>query len=99
MLERAARVLPLIVVVASACAANPPAPTVVAPARADSTLGPGDPFGGLVYGEGDLSGKYRIAEDGTINFPFVGSDPGRGQAAERDRGSDPGGPRPEADPA
>jgi protein involved in polysaccharide export with SLBB domain len=25
-----------------------------------------------VYGEEELSGKYRIAEDGTINFPLVG---------------------------
>ena len=42
------------------------------PVAADSALGPGDTFEVTVYGEGDLSGKYRIAEDGTINFPFVG---------------------------
>jgi polysaccharide export outer membrane protein len=46
--------------------AAPPAPQV------DTTLGPGDTFEVTVYGEEDLSGKHRIAEDGTIDFPLVG---------------------------
>lgn len=45
-------------------------PTIAPPA---SNLGPGDTFEVSVYGEADLSGKYRVAEDGTINFPLVGS--------------------------
>jgi polysaccharide export outer membrane protein len=44
-------------------------PTVGPPA---SNLGPGDTFEVSVYGEEDLSGKYRVAEDGAINFPLVG---------------------------
>jgi protein involved in polysaccharide export with SLBB domain len=39
----------------------------------DMTLGPGDTFEVAVYDEKDLSGKYRVADDGTINFPLVGS--------------------------
>jgi polysaccharide export outer membrane protein len=38
----------------------------------DTTLGPGDVFEVRVYGQKDLSGKHRIAPDGTINFPFLG---------------------------
>jgi protein involved in polysaccharide export with SLBB domain len=35
-------------------------------------LGPGDVFDVRVFGEQDLSGTYRVASDGTINFPLVG---------------------------
>lgn len=38
----------------------------------DMTLGPGDTFEVTVYDEKELSGKYRVADDGTINFPLVG---------------------------
>jgi protein involved in polysaccharide export with SLBB domain len=38
----------------------------------DMTLGPGDTFEVNVYGEKELSGKYQVADDGTINFPLVG---------------------------
>jgi protein involved in polysaccharide export with SLBB domain len=59
--------------VAAGCAASGP-PPVSSPSTsaADATLGPGDTFEVSVYGEADLSGKHRIAEDGTINFPLVG---------------------------
>ena len=51
-----------------------------APARGDpdrgpppmTVLGPGDVFEVRVYGEDDLSGSYRVASDGGINFPLVG---------------------------
>jgi protein involved in polysaccharide export with SLBB domain len=57
----------------SACASTPRTTALSAPpAQTESTLGPGDTFEVTVYGEEDLSGKYRISEDGTINFPFVG---------------------------
>ncbi|HVZ30862.1 MAG TPA: polysaccharide biosynthesis/export family protein [Polyangiaceae bacterium] len=46
--------------------------TIAPAAPQDYTLGAGDTFEVTVYGEEDLSGKYRIAEDGTINFPLVG---------------------------
>jgi protein involved in polysaccharide export with SLBB domain len=47
-------------------------PVVVPPAEPDTALGPGDSFEVSVYGQTDLSGKYRVDEDGSINFPLVG---------------------------
>jgi len=38
----------------------------------DTTLGNGDVFDVRVYGETDLSASYRVAQDGTIDFPYVG---------------------------
>jgi protein involved in polysaccharide export with SLBB domain len=38
----------------------------------DMTLGPGDTFEVAVYDEKELSGRYRVADDGSINFPLVG---------------------------
>lgn len=38
----------------------------------DSSLGPGDVFEIRVFGEKDLSGKYQVAPDGSIQFPFLG---------------------------
>lgn len=43
------------------------------PTDADSTLAEGDVFEVTVYGEKELSGKYRVSRSGTINFPLVGS--------------------------
>lgn len=37
-----------------------------------ATLGPGDIFEVRVYQDKDLSGKYRVAPDGSIDFPLVG---------------------------
>ena len=55
------------------CASSSPRPAPIGPPpKPDATLGSGDTFEVSVYGEADLSGKYRIAEDGTINFPLVG---------------------------
>ena len=48
---------------------NTPPPSVGAN---DTTLGPGDVFDVRVYGEQDLSSNYRVAQDGTIDFPYVG---------------------------
>jgi polysaccharide export outer membrane protein len=42
------------------------------PSHRDDRLGSEDLLEVRVYGEGDLSGNYRIAPDGTIDFPFVG---------------------------
>ena len=38
----------------------------------DTTLGVGDVFDVRVFGEADLSGSYRVGQDGTIDFPLVG---------------------------
>lgn len=38
----------------------------------DTTLGPGDVFEVRVFGEKDLTGKYQVANDGSIRFPFLG---------------------------
>ncbi|MBN1652971.1 MAG: polysaccharide biosynthesis/export family protein [Deltaproteobacteria bacterium] len=38
----------------------------------DTTLGPGDVFEVNVYGDKDLSGKHKVAKDGSIDFPLVG---------------------------
>ncbi|MEQ8459930.1 MAG: polysaccharide biosynthesis/export family protein [Sandaracinaceae bacterium] len=38
----------------------------------DTTLGAGDVFDVRVYGEADLSTNYRVAQDGTIDFPYIG---------------------------
>ena len=39
---------------------------------AEAPLGPGDTFEVIVYGEVDLSGKHRVADDGSISYPLVG---------------------------
>lgn len=38
----------------------------------DTTLGAGDSFEVRVYGEPDLTSSYRVAQDGTIDFPYIG---------------------------
>src|SRR5690606_22808146 len=38
----------------------------------DTTLGTGDVFEVRVYGEPELTGRYRVAQDGSIDFPLVG---------------------------
>ena len=38
----------------------------------DTTLGPGDVFAVRVYGQEDLSNSYRVAQDGSIDYPLVG---------------------------
>lgn len=55
-----------------ACAGKPSTTTLPPVTTTVSNLGPGDTFEVSVYGEGDLSGKHRVAEDGSINFPLVG---------------------------
>ncbi len=83
--------------VLAACAAgvrNTPHALNAAPP--DASLGPGDAFEVTVYEEKELSGKYRVADDGQINFPLIGliSVAGQGpnevarqlEAALRDKG-------------
>jgi protein involved in polysaccharide export with SLBB domain len=51
---------------------RPSEATPALPPTAASTLGPGDVFEVRVFQEPDLSGVYRLASDGTINFPLCG---------------------------
>jgi polysaccharide export outer membrane protein len=44
----------------------------------DDRLGVDDSFAVRVYGEPDLSGNYRVATDGTIDFPLAGRIPVNG---------------------
>jgi protein involved in polysaccharide export with SLBB domain len=39
----------------------------------DTTLGPNDLFDVRVYGEKDLSDTFRVASDGTIDYPLLGT--------------------------
>src|SRR5262245_7440107 len=66
--------LALCVLVVSGCydKAVAPYPVSEPPAASELALGAGDVFEVTVRGEPDLSGKYQVKEDGTINFPLVG---------------------------
>jgi len=55
-----------------ACGAATTNPGAIPPAVEDTTLGVGDVFDVRVYGEEELSDEYRVAQDGTIDFPLVG---------------------------
>jgi polysaccharide export outer membrane protein len=54
------------------CAGKPATTTLPPVTTTASNLGVGDTFEVSVYGEEDLSGKHRVSEDGSINFPLVG---------------------------
>jgi len=47
-------------------------PESTAPAATSTTLGPGDLIDVRVFEEPDLSGPYRVATGGTIDFPLCG---------------------------
>ena len=70
---RAAACLAVLVAV-SACGGSTPQTVLPAgsPIDDDTTLHEGDSFDVTVYGESDLSGKHRVAEDGSITFPLIG---------------------------
>ena len=46
--------------------------TIPPPSTNDSTLGASDVFDVRVFNEETLSATYRVAQDGTIDFPLVG---------------------------
>lgn len=46
--------------------------TIPPPSTNDSTLGASDVFDVRVFNEDALSATYRVAQDGTIDFPLVG---------------------------
>lgn len=57
-----------------ACRPPPSTPDDLAQASTNenTALGPGDGFEVAVFGEAELSHAYRVARDGTIDFPLVG---------------------------
>jgi protein involved in polysaccharide export with SLBB domain len=64
----------VLVALAAACAAHDRGFDVPEPLpEQDMTLGPGDTFEVAVFDDKELSGKYRVANDGTINFPLIGA--------------------------
>jgi polysaccharide export outer membrane protein len=69
-----ARIVVLLALGAASCYSKPKA---VAPAglqgeSADDRVGIDDVFDVRVYGETELSGSFRIATDGTIDYPLAG---------------------------
>jgi protein involved in polysaccharide export with SLBB domain len=71
---RARRALLSTVLAVSLASCGGAGPIVDAPEvqAEDTTLGPGDVFEVRVYGEEDLSGRHRVSQDGSIDFPLVG---------------------------
>jgi len=65
----------LVAVAFSSCSPTGPVTPVVPVAErvSDTTLGPGDVFDVRVYGEKELTNTYRVASDGSIDFPMVGT--------------------------
>lgn len=49
------------------------ATVVTPPPVVDSSLGPDDVFEVRVFGEQELTGTYRVAHNGTIDFPLIGT--------------------------
>ena len=67
------RLIAVLVLAAAGCGGgNMSTNADLPPAIEDTTLGVGDVFDVRVYGEEHLSTSYRVAQDGTIDFPFVG---------------------------
>jgi protein involved in polysaccharide export with SLBB domain len=76
MQKRSARFSFVALMLLSACAGSLPhsaIPPGDGAAAADTSLGSGDTFEVRVFGEKDMSGEYRVARDGTIDFPLLGT--------------------------
>lgn len=71
---RGALAVALAAALAGCGAARPKTPDVLPEeAPTDTTIGPGDVFDVRVYGEEGLTGTYRVASDGTIDYPLLGT--------------------------
>lgn len=55
-----------------ACRSGVDTSTIPPPSTNDSSLGAGDVFDVRVFNEDTLTGTYRVAQDGTIDFPLIG---------------------------
>lgn len=69
-------------IIAAGCAGTPPRPVKLPPPVEISSLGPGDVFEVLVYDEPSMSKPYKVAPNGTIDFPFVGTVEVEGKEAQ-----------------
>ncbi len=47
--------------------------------RQQYVLGPGDQIRLTVFGESDLSGEFKVGDDGTVALPLIGQIPAKGQ--------------------
>ncbi len=65
--------LPLLGAVCNRQRPAPPPPIIPSDSPADTALGPGDVFVVDVFGEKDLSGKFRVSAHGTVDYPFAGN--------------------------
>jgi polysaccharide biosynthesis/export protein VpsN len=68
--------LPLIALLTAllvACAGPAPRPVKLPPPVEASSLGPGDVIEVLVYDEQSMSKPFKVAPNGTIDFPLVGT--------------------------
>ncbi len=63
----------LSLVLTSACGGGNSDARVIEAKEPNTQLGVGDVFEVRVYGDEELSSSYRVAEDGSIDFPFIGS--------------------------
>jgi len=57
----------------SACGGAPPRPVRLPPPVETASLGDGDVIEVLVYDEPSMSKTYKVAPNGTIDFPFAGT--------------------------
>ncbi len=62
----------LALLLAASCGSAAPLRTPPVLPGDDTTLGAGDVFDVRVFGEPDLGASYRVAQDGSIDFPLVG---------------------------
>ncbi|GAC1365245.1 MAG: polysaccharide biosynthesis/export family protein [Polyangiales bacterium] len=69
-------------ILAAACTGAQPRPVKLPPPVEISSLGPGDVFEVLVYDEPSMSKPYKVAPNGTIDFPFVGTVEVEGKEAQ-----------------
>jgi polysaccharide export outer membrane protein len=65
-------VLMLLVPGALGCGPSARAPRPATAGENDTRLGVDDVFDVRVFGEEELSGQYRVAQDGSIDFPLIG---------------------------
>lgn len=66
-------VLAVVVALALGCASAPVRPVNLPPPIETNTLGVDDVFEVYVYDEPSMSKPFRVAPDGTIDFPLVGT--------------------------
>lgn len=76
MLDHSRLVRPLVAAFMAAllaCSSAPVKPPNLPPPMETSSLGPGDVFEVMVYDEPAMSKPYKVAPNGTIDFPLLGT--------------------------